>query len=139
MVHPIFLIGQMGPRTMPLHCKLALCLAMALVRLAPPEGPVTIRVDIPHSSSRPMYWPRRVLVSQQVKAAPCHLLARSSIRSMPSQVVELPATSPSATIFVEQPLTISGVMYNMARQIFPGSSVPRAVAFDQTHALRMHS
>src|SRR2546425_2183753 len=112
---------------------------MALVHLAPLEGPVTIRVDIPHSSSKLMYWPRRVLVSQQVKAAPCHLLARSSIRSMPSPAQVLTATSPLATISVEQPLTISGVMYSMARQIFHGSSVPPAVEYGPIPAHRMCS
>src|SRR6266568_83402 len=112
---------------------------MASAHLAHPEGRLTIIVLILLSSLRLMYWPRRALVLQQVQAAPYHLLALPSIRSMPSQVVELPATSPSATIFVEPPLTILGVMYSMARQIFHGSSVPPAVAFGPIPARRMRS
>src|SRR2546422_2590825 len=112
---------------------------MASVRLAPPEGQVTILVAILLSSLRLMYWPRRALVLQQVQAAPYHLLERFSIHSMLSQDVEPAATSPLATISVEQPLTISDVTFSMARRIFPGSSVPPAVVYGQIPAHRMHS
>ena len=112
---------------------------MASVRLAPPEGQVTILVAILLSSLRLMYWPRRALVLQQVQAAPYHLLERFSIHSMLSQDVEPAATSPLATISVEPPSMISGVTYSMARRIFRGSSVLPVVEFDPIHAHRMCS
>src|SRR6266571_6023805 len=100
---------------------------MASAHLAHPEGRLTIIVLILLSSLRRMCWHRRVPVHQAALAAQCHLQALPSIRSMPSPARVLTATSPLATISVEQPLTISDVTYSMARRIFPGSSVPQAV------------